>query len=224
MLHLCWGCAPFSVIDKDDLSPAELEKVQAVKVFGEWEGFEEKDLSELSYTVIHKVKGVSCEKGKHVSDTNLFHALFGVHSVKYIKIWEPNRNEAIEQLKIRAARIGGHAIANISCTYDSFGRTGRCHKWLECEADVIQLDKGDACNMVYSSCLMRAGGTGSTNSPVIFNQQYCVQERQKCIKNINRNDFEKNTCDVGKESCYSNAFSTDSVKHDDCDPGMESCD
>ena len=175
MLHLCWGCAPFSVIGKDDLSPAELEKVQAVKVVGEWEGFCvlnckkklsdciksrglmnkneaqcetenntcfqqcEMEESELSYTVIHKVKGVSCEKGTFVSYPRFQYRT-------YIEIGGGSRYEAIEQIKIRAARIGGHAIANISCTYDSLliKNLGLCHTWLECEADVIRLDKYDA--------------------------------------------------------------------------------
>ena len=123
-LLVTWGCAggfhgvsPI-IIDKQDLSTIELEKVEAIKVL-----MEAKDLVEDSHKVITQVNGVStdtCYLGGRVADT-------------------VDRDDAVEQVKIQAVRAGGNAITNLVCVFDHM-RWGYCGKVIECTADVLCKD------------------------------------------------------------------------------------
>ena len=121
-LLITWGCTTPSsqIINKQALSSVELEKVKAVKWFRD-----DKDFNERSYKVIQKVQGHSCGKRPVFSLTG------------YLR--EPQKSEAVDQLKIYAVRAGGNAIANIGCIVE-IDNVGLCGKYMECSADAILMD------------------------------------------------------------------------------------
>jgi len=167
-LLFTWGCG--TTIKYQKLSPVELERVQAVKVF-----MEEKDFNGRSYQVIQKVQGCANDRPKIIQD----------RENEYI-LPKPNerinyRDKAVEQVKIQALRAGSNAITNLVCLSHIFscGPVLARYWAMECEADVIKID--------------------------------CGPKERLCDAKDNYGEELK-------------PFKTETVKYDDCDPGMESCD
>jgi len=115
-------------IDMSTLSPEEGEKVKAVRLV------EAGELDKISYKFIKKVQGLSCEVWKRTK--------MGIIVITWERVNIATREEAEEQLKIKAVRAGANAISNIVCVAESnfMTRSRLCWRHFDCSADAIQVD------------------------------------------------------------------------------------
>jgi hypothetical protein len=112
--------------DLRDLSPAEIQAVQSVKIY------DANLLSGQSYEIIQIVEGNSCQN----------------------KIWDPpaTRASAIDQIKFYAYEIDADVISDIRCS----GREGtsvrtNCWELISCTANAVRLHERELVesNKVY---------------------------------------------------------------------------
>lgn len=117
LLLVLSGCGSFvPTQDLRDLSPAEMQAVQSVRIY------DANLLAEQSYEIIQIVEGNSCQN----------------------KIWDPpaTRASAIDQIKFYAYEMGADGISDIRCS----GREGtsvrtNCWELISCTANAIRLNE-----------------------------------------------------------------------------------